>query len=156
MIGQLSATQILSLLDKVAKLYPGGIPKSAVVAPMVNTTAQDHKRVLLLALSENSLEPALMTLAQAICIKGLKLPLAQCEIRSIAADSISRDEAVKIAQPIKFPIIIILGGGNQPGTFEHSEGSNILWSYSITDIASDPIKKRDFWEQLKGTINRGN
>jgi hypothetical protein len=156
MIDQLSATQVLALLDKVAKLYPAGIPKAAVKSPGLSSKAQDVKRVLILAMSRDSLQTAEVALAQAICSKGLKIPVEQSEIRAVSKAEISRDEIIEISRSIKCPRILVLGESHIPGAFEQIDGAHILWSYSLADIASDPTRKRDFWEQLKMMISESN
>lgn len=155
MTDQLSATQVLALLDKVAKLYPAGIPKAAVKSPDLSSKAQDAKRVLILALSRDSLQTSEVALAQAICAKGLKIPVEQSEIRAISKAEISRDEIIEISRSVKCPRILVLGASRIPGAFEQIDGAHILWSYSLADIGSDPTKKRDFWEQLKVMMSGG-
>jgi hypothetical protein len=149
----LSTPQILGLLDRMAKLYPAGIPKNAIKKAPPATIMVSNKKLVLIAQSEKPLKDDERSLAEAICTKGLKLPYEQCEILSLGADKLSIEVLNELSAKFLCRAILILGADKPVGTVETFNTTLTLWSYSLSEIASEPAKKREFWEQLKRVIS---
>ncbi len=145
----LSNTQILGTLDRLSKLYPGGIPRSAITrrSPSLKTTTEN--KLALIVQTEKNLDESERTLVEAICGKGLKLSPDRYEVSCVDSAMLSGDLIRDISASSRFTAVLILGTNRQPGTFESFNQTAVIWSYSLSEIASDPFKKRNFWEHLK-------
>ena len=145
----LSTPRILATLDRIAKLYPGGIPQELIKQVSSVGVAPEVKRLVLLIDSDRKLEADGRALAEAICCKGLKLPLEQCEILCLTGERLSLDSIKDISSQLGCRAALILGTKRSAGEYEKFNDRVALWSHSLTEIASEPLKKREFWEHLK-------
>jgi hypothetical protein len=148
----LSTPRILATLDRIGKLYPGGIPRGLIKQTISVAATPSGKKLVLLIESARELEADGRALAEAICGKGLKLPLEQCEILCFSEERLSLEGIKEIFSQFGCRAVLILGTKKPAGQFERFSDRVALWSHSLKEIASEPSKKRDFWEHLKSLI----
>jgi hypothetical protein len=148
----LSTPRILAMLDRIVKLYPGGIPRGLIKQTSSVAASPSGKKLVLLIESAREIEADGRALAEAICSKGLKLPLEQCEVLCLSEERLSLEGIKEISSQFGCRAVLILGAKKPAGQFERFSDRVALWSHSLKEIASEPSKKREFWEHLKSLI----
>jgi hypothetical protein len=129
-------------LDKVAFLYPYGVPASAMAAPSQQTTIEC---AFILVSTDSAIGSTHSELLDAICTKGLRLNRKACDVRVIPTWPES-------SPSMTAPLTVVLGAQRKPGTVESSSGGKILYSHSIDQIANQVTLKRDFWSHLQALV----
>lgn len=132
-------SELACLLDKVARGYPLGIPRTALTTPTL--TPAYRCAFLVVSDSQSTLETH-ADLIDAICTKGLKLDRSLCDAR-VVSDSGHEWQGSGI------PMTVVLGSSRVPGSIESSGATTCLFSHSLEAIASNAGSKREFWGHLQ-------
>ncbi len=144
-----SVDQLASLLDRVGRLYPGGIPTDAIEAGNIVRSENSPRCAIIAVGAPEPLDAVHMALAQAVCTKGLRLSLEQCAIVTAPTESPSGADLESLISRIAAPVVIVCGGAMVPGTVKELSGAVVLASHSLAEIAEVVETKRSFWEHLK-------
>jgi len=138
----LERESLASFLDKVALLYPYGVPASTLTAPRRQTSIEC---AFVLVSNDSSLGNAHAALLDGICTKGLRLDREACDVRVVPTwpDSSSG---------ITAPLTVVLGAQKKPGTVESVSEGRIVYSHPIDQIAEQVALKRDFWGHLQALV----
>jgi hypothetical protein len=146
--------QLIGLLDRIARSYPGGIPIASIRKPQAIQAAQPLSCVLISLGSLSVASESTAKLAQAICEKGLRLALESCSIRNFSDETIGDEDLGFIIRETGAAVLIVCGkqGGNR-GVKEFN-GALVLRSYALADVAASAEIKRRFWEDLKLVMPR--
>lgn len=150
-----SAVGILGILDRLATLYPGGIPKALIRARSTRTNRQAFHCALVVA-SQAPFGAELLELAKAICAKGLKLSLDLCKIDTVSSEELATQDSIKALVTRQGADVVIICGGSATGgkLVEFPNGLSVLLTYSLDQVASDSETKRLFWGDLKLILPR--
>jgi hypothetical protein len=158
MSSAVGSDQLVGILDRIGHLYPRGIPTSAIRADNSfdpQTVPRWKFRCAIIAVgSSEPLDESLATLAQAICTKGLRLPLDECAILAVTSESCEGEALESLVARVAAPVVVLCGGRTIPGTLRELEGTVILSSYSLSEVACVVETKRGFWEHLKLIVPR--
>jgi hypothetical protein len=151
---ELGNAQIAALLDRVSRLYPGGIPTAALRSAQKVSTVKALRCAIIAVGVPETLDQGLSTLAQAICTKGLRLTLEDCAILGAPMESCSGEALEGLVAKIAAPVVILCGGTLAPGTVKEISGAVVLTSHALSEVAQVVETKRRFWEHLKLIIPR--
>jgi hypothetical protein len=146
--------QLLAILDKVARCYPGGIPRGAISAPHVQSKIAAVDCVLVALEPAGKLEERLRALAEAIGTKGLRLSAERFLVRSVPAGSFGDVELQALVPELAPKVMVVCGGGASPGTLVEVGDTLLLHSYGLSLIADSVDTKKRFWEHLKLVMPR--
>jgi hypothetical protein len=137
-------TQLAQLLDKIASLYPAGIPTATIVAPVNEPLKQEPSatvRARLIVVGDSSTHSAEeLALLDAIAIKGLKLSEDDYtkEFVAVPSDAFASGRTDASA-------VIIFGAAEAP---QNTHGQVILTS-SLSELVVDPALKKALWRSLQ-------
>jgi hypothetical protein len=154
----LTREQLGRYLDRVAHLYPGGLPRMAVVAPEAEAAPEPNFEVGYVVPSpQQPLPDSLLALLEGITTKGLSLDVSRTVIKVCAvadlqelALAITHVATVDVAR-----VIIVLGGGGElAGTWQAHGSVPVLYTRSLGEIEADKLVKREFWGHLQGVLTK--
>ena len=137
-------TQLAQLLDKIASLYPAGIPTASIVAPVDASLKHEPGsmvRARLVVVGDSSTHSAEeLALLDAIAIKGLKLSESEFTKEFVAAPSDAFASGHILASAV-----IIFGAAESP---QNTHGEVILTS-TLAELVVDPALKKALWRSLQ-------
>lgn len=141
-------------LDRVRSSYPSGIPTAAIQTPASNAQAIDGTPIVsFIALEPSESLPAEHdSLIDSIVTKGLKLALDRTARRVVTTHAELRSTLAE--QAGLNGVIVILGAEQPDGRVEEIGGTSVLYSHSLTAIATEPSVKRVFWGHLQTVLGR--
>lgn len=146
--------QLASYLDRVRSAYPYGIPAGAIRSAITTTAPTSDTRAVsfIVCSAGKALTPEHETLLESIASKGLKLTGEQtrrCVVQNREELSAAIDEHSKLSSAV-----LVLGSEQEQGSTHDRGGSLVLYSYPLSEIATLPAIKREFWGHLQGIIER--
>lgn len=129
-------------LDRVAALYPYGVPVSALAT---QSRREPIECVFVLVSQDSGLAEAHAELLDAVCTKGLKFDRKACDVTVVPAwpETSPRTSA---------PLTVVLGAQRAAGTLETTSEGKTLYSHPIGQIASEVALKREFWGHLQALL----
>jgi len=142
-------SQIIGLLDRVARLYPRGVPVRAIRNTPVTLNSKSTVCLLISLGAPEGLEDSMDKLAQAICTKGLRVPIEHCSIRGWSRPDITDEELTALISETSAFKVVVCGEPDGSICVKSIGDALVLRSYALSRIASDPDIKRLFWEDLK-------
>lgn len=141
-------------LDRVRSSYPYGIPASAIRMPTSSVeSATSAPLVSFVVLEAVGILPSEHeALMDSIVSKGLKLALDRTARRVVTNPTELQTAAEEHAA--HNGVVVILGAEQPDGRLEQLGGACVLYSHSLTTIATDPSVKRTFWGHLQKVLGR--
>jgi hypothetical protein len=141
--------QLACLLDKIAELYRSGVPSHLIThTPRRDTAAAVHAaRLRLVVIGTAPINAEEGTLLDAIATKGLGLHEGDYtkEVFQSAADAFA-------ASAPQAPVTILfgdtVGGVEAPGV--------IIRTDRVSDLLSDPTRKKLLWKELQSRWPKGS
>lgn len=144
---------VASLLDKVRRLYPHGIPTAYIRASTAPADATPSLTCAFFILRDSvEMNKSLQDLVDAICTKGLRIPRESCSVLTITKDAVSAEQLEEHLSKANAPLRIVLGGLSTPGSTTSTPQGTILYTHSLDLIASDIAIKREFWAHLQRVL----
>jgi hypothetical protein len=149
-----TSEELYGYLDKISRLYPGGIPRSSIPEAKPEATTVKPRCALFYMTASGDAVEQLSILAEAICTKGLRVPLEQCVVRSIEAIDVTGDGLAQLVRQANSPVVVLCGSSLPAGKVSEVEGAVVLTSFSLEQVGQNADLKRQFWEHLKLVIPR--
>lgn len=148
------------LLDKVARLYPGGVPNVLIQAPREEPKVLEAApRVLFIVVHSSGTVPAAdADFLVSVASKGMKLSESEYTV-STAADLSQAEELLRKVCSTQQPRAAIIFGapilsGPEPLDGLSSEAGRVLVlrGPELSHLASNADAKRNFWKVLQGIL----
>lgn len=148
------------LLDKVARLYPGGVPNVLVKAPREEPQVRETApRVLFIVVHANGKVPqADADFLASVASKGMKLSESEYVVTT-AADLSQAGTLLRESCAANHPRAAIIFGapilsGPEPlaGPSSEAGGVLVLRGPELSHLASNADAKRNFWKVLQGIL----
>jgi hypothetical protein len=149
-----SPEKLARYLDRVRGAYRYGIPQAAIRAasPGVEEVVLAPPVSFIVVHASEALPSEHQALVDSIAIKGLKLALEQTARRVVTSD-VELRTALEEHAGYK-GVLIVLGAENPDGRLENVGEACVLYSHSLTAVATDPAVKRAFWGHLQTVLAR--
>ena len=152
----LTREQLLLYLDRVHRLYPGGVPRELVVTPERHAdTSSAVPKIGYVVPAPGALPESLVTLLKTITEKGLSLDESDSVVRSCdVADRSALLAAIgELATSVSPAVIVVLGStAEPPGTWRSEGAVPVLHTHSLGEIEANKTVKREFWGHLQAVI----
>lgn len=148
-----SGTDLIRLLDQIARNYPCGIPARLVGS--ADTSTEEGENVgsegqtyhLLVATPSNELPAEERSLLDNIVTKGLKISDRSLTVSCCPASTIEDQAASSKADKV-----VIFGAPRHQGWMPRSHGSPILCTKSLRELIETPELKREVWTSLQAIL----
>ena len=155
-----------TLLDKIRRLYPYGVPDSVVVKPASLQARPPAPQCLLLVVTQvkRELVSTEQALVDGLFSRGLCLAPGTWASEVLSVEEYSSRLVSERVEAYGPKAVIVLGAGNQPDEASIEVGSRVgspdaaenrcavLMSYPLEQIANDSSAKREFWKQLQERV----
>jgi hypothetical protein len=150
----------IAFLDKVRRLYPLGVPVAAIAAPRVVVKEEPQVACAVYVISERDSSSGLAemsagdrALIEAICGKGLRLPMDACVVRSLKESPAVHEELIEEIQKSSAKVALVFGGACDALGRPQAVGSTVcIQTHPLDVIANTMDLKKEFWRQLQSSI----
>lgn len=144
----------ISFLDKIAKLYPFGIPQACILSTGSHISSSAGVACLCIVVLRNSAthDESTKMLISGISSKGLKLGEGEYAVEEVTESDWSPELLQKVVERHQPRAVIVFGGPVQPGVVHMQGRTSVLYSYPLERIAGEISIKRDFWGHLQESI----
>ena len=142
---------LLRYLDKVAALYPAGIPRSAL--KHAAKSASQLKCAIIVVTAQGALTTAESLLLDSICSKALKLTPEQ--YRTTVAASSEQGLAIERSSVGEVPtaLTIVFGSEQELGSLNALDQTMVLRTHGLAEMEQSQELKRTVWGHLKGVVS---
>ncbi len=149
-----SPQHLARYLDRVRGSYPYGIPETAIATPTIDEDSVPRPPLVsFIVMTSSEVFPAEYdALMDSIVNRGLKIETSQTARRIVRTDSELQAALDECAA--HNGVVIVLGAEPTDGRLEPRAGAYVLYSHSLTSIASEPSVKRAFWGHLQSVLGR--
>ena len=134
-------------LDRIRGSYPGGIPHIALRA----SAAQGVACSLVVVTDQPALPDGERALVEAICSKGLRLPLERCRVSLVSprTELLAALGTLREGQEGAHAVTIVFGADGELGVLGQGPGGPVLQTHALGRIGSDQSAKRETWSHLQ-------
>jgi hypothetical protein len=148
------ALNLVSFLDKVAGLYPSGIPKALLRAPVKQDSARRDKVIFFVVEESGHLSDEDRAFLASIAAKGLQLSEDLYRIQLVRTEIEGREFLAQTAEADRPGVSIFFEARTQESTLGTDYGVAIIQAASLAEIARNAQHKRAFWKLLQEILPR--